>query len=131
MLLIFLVISLCLTLRFPSINTALFSHIEQPTFEARVKRAETILFGRFNWAVPINTNDRLHQVHSSKQNTFEFLVYCTIKQRKTPDNVPRTIRILIDHQGKTTDTSMLRRERFFFFRNGNRYEEKFVVYFIS
>jgi hemerythrin superfamily protein len=89
---------------FPLINSASLLHIEQPTFETRVEHAETILFGRFNWAIPINNNDNLHEVYSSKQNTFEFIVYCTIKKSKIPDNVPRFIRIIIDHDGNKEKT---------------------------
>jgi hypothetical protein len=94
--LIFLLIFLCLTIIFPLINSGILS-----IFERRVQHAETILFGRFNWAIPINTNDYLNEVYSSKQNTFEFSVYCTIKKSQTPDNVPRFIRIIIDDNGNT------------------------------
>lgn len=91
---------------FPLINCGILLHVEQPTFETRVKHAETILFGRFNWAIPINNNDYLNEVHSSKQNTFEFIVYCTIKKLKMPDNVPRIIRIIIDNNGNKTKISI-------------------------
>jgi hypothetical protein len=97
--LILLVIFSFLTVIFPLINGGILLHIEQPTFETRVKHAEIILFGRFNWAIPINTNDDLNEVYSFKQNTFEFSVYCTIKKTDKPDNVPRFIRIIIDHNG--------------------------------
>ena len=95
----FQVIVSLLTLIFPVIDAGTLSQIEQTTFEWRVKHAQTILFGRFNWAVPINKNDRFNEVHSFKQNTFEFTVYCTIKKTKKPDNVPRFIRIVIDDNG--------------------------------
>jgi hypothetical protein len=58
-----------------------------------------ILFGRFNWAIPISRNDNFNEVYSFKQNTFEFNVYCTIKKTKKPDNIPRFIRIIIEHNG--------------------------------
>ncbi|CAF0764236.1 unnamed protein product [Rotaria sp. Silwood1] len=85
------------TVIFLLVNGGILLHIEQPTFETRVKHAETILFGRFNWLIPINNNDNLNEVHSSQQNTFEFSVYCTIKKSKAPENVPRFIRIIIKH----------------------------------
>jgi len=88
---------------FPSINSGILLHIEKPTFETRVKHAETILFGRFNWAIPINNDDDLNKVHYFKQNTFEFSVYCTIKKSQAPDNVSRFIRIIIDHNGNKRD----------------------------
>ena len=97
--LIFQIIFSFLTLIFTVIDAGTLSQIEQTTFESRVKHAETILFGRFNWAVPINTNDHLIEIHSFKQNTFEFTVYCTIKKSHKPDNVPRSIAILIDDDG--------------------------------
>ncbi len=109
--LILLVVSL--TMIFPLINSGLLLHIEQPTFETRVKHAEIILFGRFNWAIPINMNDNLQEVYTSKQNTFEFIVYCTIKKTNIPDNVPRVIRMIIDDNGKKM-----------------RSEEKRIVFFI-
>jgi hypothetical protein len=84
---------------FSLVNGGILLHIEQSIFETRVKQAETILFGRFNWAIPINKNDRLHEVYSPRQNTFEFMVYCTIKKTKPPNNVPRFIRISIEHNG--------------------------------
>ncbi len=102
-----------LTMIFPLINSGLLLHIEQPTFETRVKHAEIILFGRFNWAIPINMNDNLQEVYTSKQTTFEFIVYCTIKKTNIPDNVPRVIRMIIDDNGKKM-----------------RSEEKRIVFFI-
>ena len=95
-----LTIILLLIVVFSLVNGGLLLHIEQSRFETRVKQAETILFGRFNWAIPINENDHLNEVHFSKQNTFEFMVYCTIKKTKPPANVPRFIRIIIEHNGK-------------------------------
>ncbi len=99
--LIFLLIFLILTMIFSLINCGILSHIEQSIFEQRVKHAEIILFGRFNWAIPINNNDYLNKVYSSKQNTFEFSIYCTIKKSKIPNNVPRFIHIIIDDNGNT------------------------------
>lgn len=120
---IFLVSFLSLTVIFPLMKGNILSHIEQSTFELRVKQAETILFGRFHWTMPINHNDRENEVYANKQDTFEFIVYCTIKKSKAPENVPRFIRILISDSGKKI-------VKFFFliinflFRNRNRYEEK-------
>jgi hypothetical protein len=94
-----LVIILLLIVVFSLVSGGILLHIEQPPFETRVKQSETILFGRFNWAVPINNNDHLNEVYSSEQNTFEFMVYCTIKKSKAPDNVSRFIRITIEHNG--------------------------------
>jgi hypothetical protein len=99
--LILLVIFSLLTMIFPLINGGILLHIEQPTFETRVKKADMILFGRFNWAIPINNNDDLNEVYLSKQNTFEFTVYCTIKKTKKPDNIPRFIRIIIEDNGNS------------------------------
>lgn len=90
---------LLLTVIFSLVNTGILSHIEQPTLETRIKHAETILFGRFNWAIPVNSNDNLNEVYSSQQNTFEFVVYCTIKKSKAPENVPRFLRITITNNG--------------------------------
>ncbi|CAF3890132.1 unnamed protein product [Rotaria sp. Silwood2] len=85
------------------VSAGILLHIEQPTFETRVKHAETILFGRFNWLIPINNNDNLNEVHSSQQNTFEFSVYCTIKKSKAPENVPRFIHVIIKHNETEMD----------------------------
>lgn len=112
--LIFQIMFSFLTLIFTVIDAGTLSQIEQTTFESRVKHAQTILFGRFNWAVPINTNDHLNEIHSFKQNTFEFIVYCTIKKTQKPDNVPRLIGILIDDDGTNNHRAnhFLRRSSF-------------------
>lgn len=111
--LIFQIMFAFLTLIFTVIDAGSLSQIEQTTFEARVKTADTILFGRFNWAVPIsNTDDHLNEIHSFKQNTFEFIVYCTIKRSQKPDNVPRLIGIEIDDVG--TRIFLIISEDFFF-----------------
>jgi len=94
-----LIAIILLTMVFSLVNAGILLQIEQPTFETRVKHARTILFGRFNWAIPISYNDDINEVYSSQQNTFEFIVYCTIKTNKTYENVPRFIRIIIEHKG--------------------------------
>lgn len=109
---ILLVNFLLLTMIFPLINGNILSRIEQPAFELRVKQAETILFGRFLWMIPINHNDLENIVHATKQDTFEFSVYCTIKKSKAPENVPRVIRILIPDTGR-----IHQKERVFSMRN--------------
>ncbi|CAF0815885.1 unnamed protein product [Adineta steineri] len=102
--------TILLTMIFSLINAGMLLHVEQPTFETRVKHAETILFGRFNWAIPISNNDHLNDVYSNKQNTFEFIVYCTIKKSKAPDNVSRYIRVTIEHNETEID---MRKNRWF------------------
>ena len=79
-----------LTLLFSLINVVILLHIEQLTLETRVKHADTILFGRFNWE---------SFVSAEKYSTFEFIVYCTIKKSKPPANVPRSIRVIISDNG--------------------------------
>jgi hypothetical protein len=120
--LILIVILLLLSLIFSLVDTAGLLHVEQTRFEARVKHAETILFGRFNWAIPISNNDNFNLVHSTKQNTYEFSVYCTIKKSKTPDNVSRFIRVAIEHNGRIKKIMFC---KIFVFislsRNGNQY----------
>ncbi|CAF4096223.1 unnamed protein product [Rotaria socialis] len=88
---------------FSLVSSGILLHIEQPTFETRVKNAETILFGRFNWLIPISSNDNFNEVYSSEQNTFEFIVYCTIKKSKAPENVPRFLRIIITNNETEMD----------------------------
>ncbi|CAF1464085.1 unnamed protein product [Rotaria magnacalcarata] len=88
---------------FSLVSCGILLRIEQPTFETRVKNAETILFGRFNWLIPISSNDNFNEVHSSEQNTFEFIVYCTIKKSKAPENVPRFLRIIITNNETEMD----------------------------
>ncbi|CAF1321691.1 unnamed protein product [Adineta ricciae] len=83
-----------LTLLFSLINVAILLHIEQSTLETRVKHADTILFGRFNWE---------SFVSAEKYNTFEFIVYCTIKKSKPPANVPRSIRVIISDNATEID----------------------------
>lgn len=100
------------TMIFSLVNADILLHIEQSTFETRVKHAETILFGRFNWAIPISNNDKLLEVYPLKQNTFEFIVYCTIKKSNAPDNVPRVIRITIEHNGTKP---MIKKKRLFIY----------------
>ena len=81
------------------VHAGALSQSEQASFEARVKHADTILFGRFNWAIPVSVDGDAQLVHGVRQNAFEFIVYCTIKKIRTPDNVPRVIRVAIEHNG--------------------------------
>ena len=78
------------------------SEIEQPNFEIRVKQAETILFGRFNWMVPINNNDHVHQVflyfllnneclniiHQHVLNTRCCIVFMLCRERQLRNKIP-------------------------------------------
>ena len=78
-----------LNIIFSSINGHSLSHIEYIKFEKYVKNVETILFGRFNWKLSINHFNEVYY------NTYGFMVYCTIKKSKLPDNVPYYIYITI------------------------------------
>ena len=80
-------------------HPAVLSRIEQTAFETRVKQADTILFGKFNWDISLDQNDDIDQIYSPKQDTFEFIVYCTIKKTGGSTNVPHLIRIIIEDAG--------------------------------
>ena len=88
------------TVRDSRVDAARLSQLEQSVFESRVRNASTILFGRFNWAMPISPTDNIDLVHSMQQNTFEFTVYCTIKKSQGLDNVSRFLRVMIKKNGK-------------------------------
>ncbi|CAF0892178.1 unnamed protein product [Rotaria sordida] len=110
---------------FSLVNCGILLHIEQPTFETRVKHAETILFGRFNWLIPINNNDNLNEVHSLQQDTYEFIVYCTIKKSNAPENVPHFIRIIIKHNETAMD--MKKNSWFILFPKMNHLKNTLII----
>lgn len=91
--------SFLLTMIFPLVTSGILLQIEQQNFEQRIKHADTILFGRFNWVLPMNDNNDYNQVHASRQTIYEFIVYCTIKKSKVPENVSHFIRIIIKDNG--------------------------------
>ena len=81
------------------VHAGALSPSEHASFEARVKHADTILFGRFNWAIPVSADGDAQLIHDVRQNVFEFVVYCTIKKIRAPDNVLRVIHVAIEHYG--------------------------------
>jgi hypothetical protein len=98
-LVVVVVVLLLHAVTFTRVDAGALSQLEQNAFEKRVKQADTILFGRFHWALPVGSTDNIDLVHLGKQNTFEFVVYCTIKRTRRPSNVPRLIRMTIEHSG--------------------------------
>ncbi|UJR35228.1 hypothetical protein I4U23_027993 [Adineta vaga] len=105
-----------LTIVFSLINVVILLHIEQSTFETRVKHADTILFGRFNWAIPLQTE---------RQNIFEFIVYCTIKKSKSPVNVPRSIQIIISNN--ETEFDMRQNKWFVLFPKTSQTKNTWII----
>lgn len=77
--------------------------IEHDAFEKRVKQADTIIFGRFHWLLPIGKIDGIDSVHATQQDTFEFIVYCTMKNKKSPNNIPHVIVVTIEDYGSNHD----------------------------